>query len=295
MAVLGRDESMPPTTSTLLQTLAAADLLSIVFSIPLTSQSHITVYTFSYFVKPWLTVVCRPLQSTTFTASVWMQVLVTAERYVAVCYPMHVSRVVTLSRTRKTIVVVWLLAAAFNVCRGFEDHVFNYTSETLWVSAFGLKADKAYHIAYNMIVYPAVTLVLPFVLLVFFTVRILRGLKKSFKEQLALTSADEQKQKKLASKQRRTTATLVSIVVIFLCCQTVLFAGFIYSFNVPVIIFYSQTWQTVAASVSQKIDTLFTSLAYLFISLQSALNFFIYCVTGQRYRQAVIEAFACKR
>jgi len=58
--------------------------------------------------------------------TVWMTLLVTVDRYVAVCQPWRVADFVTHQRrTRLAVLLVLLAAALYNVPRYFERQVFD--------------------------------------------------------------------------------------------------------------------------------------------------------------------------
>ncbi len=301
IAVLSRDTTMASTTSLILKILATADFLNIALTTILTSLSDIQNATYLYIVKPVLFAVCLPLQSTAFTASVWLEVLLTFERYLAVCYPMHVGNMSTQPRVRRAIISVWIFAVLFNISRGFETLQIsevrdkNGTVTNVLFFSKGISEIRGYHIAYIIVAYPIVTLFLPIGLLVFFTTRILRQLNQSYKEKLAMmTSSDqEERAKAISSKQRRTTAILVSVVIIFLLSQVLTFVHFIYSVNAST--FPVSRRQDIRLEIINKTDIGLTSLAYFSTIVKSTLNFFIFCLTGKKYRHLLKEAFHCEK
>jgi len=72
------------------------------------------------------------LASTAQTMTVWMTLLVTADRYVAVCQPWRVADLVSHRRRARLAVGFILLAAiVYNVPRYFERQVHSYSPATL--------------------------------------------------------------------------------------------------------------------------------------------------------------------
>jgi hypothetical protein len=132
---------------------------------------------------------------------------------------------------------------------------------------------------------------------VFFTTRILIELNKAYKVQLGLTNQikpDEDKSKAMTSKHRRTTVTLVSIVVAFVLLQLLSVVQIILSVKAPALgdyYFSRDGWQSFYKIINED----FINLSLFTTCVQSALNFFIFCLTGQRYRMILAEAFKCKK
>jgi 7 transmembrane receptor (rhodopsin family) len=143
--ILGRDETMVSTTSLLLRMLATADLLNVTLILVSTA---IPVKEFHY---PDYDNVFIPLQSIAFTADAWLEVLICAERYIAVCYPVHINRFATLPCVKAAVVVVWLFALLFNVPRYIENIVVT-----------GYDQVNTYDIAYLVVIRAIFTTLLPF-------------------------------------------------------------------------------------------------------------------------------------
>lgn len=54
------------------------------------------------------------------TASVWIFMLITVERFLAVCLPLRVAHYCTVERSRLALVLVYLAAFAYNIVRFWE-------------------------------------------------------------------------------------------------------------------------------------------------------------------------------
>jgi hypothetical protein len=284
LAVLSRDDTMNPTTSLMLRQLAAADLLNILFIIPVTFMWNLQgSETYNNIVTPLLYYIFFPLQGMSFTASVWIEVFLTGERYVAICYPLRINQISTIRRVRIAVSVVWIVAVSLNLPIFFEQaitiegSVIKYTN---W-----LYNNPAYNITLYAVGFPIISMFLPFSFLVFFTTRMLTELRYAFHEKLKLAAADEVKVRKLASKQRRTTLTLVLIVVIFCITQVATFLNYI---------FFSVVLSITNNSMIYVINAGLVGFATFSGVLQSTLNFFVFCLTGQRFRAILREALGCQ-
>jgi 7 transmembrane receptor (rhodopsin family) len=290
IVVLSRDDTMIRTTSLLLRMLAVADLLNVLFTcllfplegnlllLPLNTEFIMLFMKINYEIS-------MPGQSIACTASAWFQVLITWERYVAVCFPMHVSRLATASRVRASAVIVWLSAALANSPL-FAEQFANVPPPPDRPYYDILYSNPYYIIVYKIAFRSAVNTLLPFALLTFFTVRIVSSMQESFQDQLTLNKVNVDKLKKLSSKQKRTTVTLVLIVVIFL----VLDSPIIVKFALDAYQFTNFTLSVYLQRLSVTVGTSVRSLAYLLLTVKSMLNFFIFCLTGVRYRKILREA-----
>ena len=54
------------------------------------------------------------------TPAVWHVVVLTADRYIAICRPLHAAQYSTVSRVRSAVTAVWIVAGVYNLPRFFE-------------------------------------------------------------------------------------------------------------------------------------------------------------------------------
>ena len=121
LVVLGRDQTIRRTTAFLMQMLAVADavfLLSCLFFISLNTAFRFTDWLPVALRRgvPYITKYSYPIASTTWMASVWMVVVLTADRYIAVCRPLHAAHYSTMPRLRGSLLCsgCLLLPTAFH-------------------------------------------------------------------------------------------------------------------------------------------------------------------------------------
>ena len=125
IVVLGRDRTIRRTTAFLLQMLAVADASCLVSC--LFFQTLKTVVQFTGWLPaaaqrywPYFKAYPLPIASMTGTAAVWMVVVLTADRYIAICRPLHAAQYSTMPRLRRAVAAVWVLAIVVCVPRFFE-------------------------------------------------------------------------------------------------------------------------------------------------------------------------------
>jgi len=156
-----------------------------------------------------------------------MIVLLTADRYVAICRPMHAAQYSTVPPLRSAVAVVCVLAVAYNLPRFFERtierrlelktrhislpdfpdnnvsvHLANSTKygyflqDLLWnitweyrdaLQSTAMRDNRVYYVVYKMCLYFIVRFLLPFAALAFFNQRLVRALRES--DQLRRQSA----------------------------------------------------------------------------------------------------------
>ena len=123
MAVLRLDTDKTNSTTWLLQALAAVDTVYLVACIviqPLKVAHELYGVLARSF--PVIERYVWPLAATAQTATVWIVLLVTGDRYVAVCRPFQ-ARWRSVQRTRLAVIVVVVLAVLYNLPQWFERKV----------------------------------------------------------------------------------------------------------------------------------------------------------------------------
>ena len=283
--VLGRDNSVKRTTGFLLQMLALADVLYLVTCIFFQTIKAIAESTdwspgLTYYY-PWIVPFIWPLASIAQTSAVWLVVIVTADRYVAICKPLHAPQYSTTSRSRKAVVVIWILSVVYNLPRFFERTTRIYTdphTNTTYpkVEKTALRDDRIYFLVYKTCLFFIVRFLIPLSALAFFNTRLIQAIKESQKIR--------QKTKDSYRKERY-TLTLVVVVIVFALCET------------PD--FILRVW----VSLKEYMDSLpfdITVLRYInivtnmFLTINSCVNFVIYCFLGQKFRR-ILRQMICNK
>jgi hypothetical protein len=198
---------------------------------------------------------------------------------------------------RGAIVVVWVVALMLNISRFFDsfiklDGLIEWED---WYSGFyfALYNNPYYTIFYKITFRSIITTFLPFSLLTFFTVRVLASLRESFLEQSTLSSDVSKKAEKVSAKQRRTTSTLVLIVVIFLLFDVPLISLFALQLARRFYQTVHREWVLFPLNMTSIASVMIQDVAYFCLLIKSTMNFFIFCVTGKRYRQIFRETCNC--
>jgi hypothetical protein len=268
--VLGRDKSMKKPARTLLRGLAVTDsAFLVVYSIVISSVSfvEITYGRVRTWVRTFISIayaIGTPVGSTLQTTCLWMVLAVTADRYIAVCWPFHALRYSTTTRARATIVAIWIAAVIFNIPRFFELRlVQKEANETFYKMEFNLYGNDAYWLIYGIILYWCFRFVIPFGALIFFNVRLLQTIIASNRAHLDSTNI---------SNDKRNITMIIVMVTVFLTC------------NLPVVI------NRICSLSECQYNTSYTNF---FLLVNSSTNFILYYFLGQRFRHTLWKLVKC--
>jgi len=322
LVVLGRDHTIRRTTGFLLQMLAVADaafLVSCLFGITLDTFLEFTDWLPVTIRRGWpyICVYLYPIGSITWLASVWMVVVLTADRYIAICRPLHAAQYSTLPRLRKAVAVLWMLSVAYRLPRFFEfeeveiktghvspsaihalngsdvvsdnstmaDTLLNLNQNStplesghaLTWAHTAMSASRVYQFIYKMCLDFVVQYLLPLVALVFFNQRLVRALRES--NQLRCHGATD------GGTGRQQTWMLVVVVIVFIVCQLPNGALQV----CYVLVFYVYAGVPFFMSALRYANV----VANLMLVVNSSVNVVIYCFMGRQFRAILLRMIGC--
>lgn len=280
--VLGRDRTIRRTTGFLLQMLALADTVYLTTCLFFQTLNTIDKHTnwipelsrgFPY-MEPYV----WPCASVAQTSAVWLVVVVTADRYIAICRPLHAPQYSTISRIRKAVVTVWVFSILYNLPRFFERdivHEFNNVTNatSIEVVKSPLRRNEEYVLVYKTISFFIVRFFLPLTFLAFFNTKLIQAIKES---QKISCNRDSQKGK----KDTKYTLTLVVVVIVFAICET---PDFVLRF------WMSLTTYIHALPFHRPTLLYINTMSNLFLAINSCVNFVIYCLLGQKFRKIMMQ------
>lgn len=280
--VLLRDSARSVTT-VLLQALAVADSLVLITAAPLYSLSP--VYYYTGFLKTYseryasIMPFLWPLYLTAYTGTIWLTVLVSLNRYEAVCRPFKAGKLCGDGggKVRRHVVYVVLFSVLYNIPRFFEYSTtevcvgYNASSEIFGFSEFG--RNRLYRIVYTNVLYFLVMHGGPLVSLAFLNANLIRALK---------VQARKRTEMKLPGYQQDITLVLVVVVCVFICCQTPTFVDHV-------------LWTVVDTSTTScgHWHYYYTAIGDMMAVLNSAVNFVIYVLTSPKFRQNLVTMCGC--
>ena len=282
-----RTDNVNYTVSFLLQALAVADnayLLTCIFMQTIKALAECTDWFYPGLLKayPYMEPYVWPCASIAQTATVWLVVLVTWDRYTAICRPFASFRLYTPRRAKKAVCCVVIAAVCYNIPRFFE-HVVqerpDYCMEVVRpvTTHSALRTNQLYFIFYKTILYNIFRVVLPLGTLAVLNTRLIVTLKDVRQNHAALTKTS------FNNRIDSFAVILVGMVTVFMICET---PEFLLRTVVTVLHFTS----TKTAAIRIKISYCNT-ISNMFLTLNSSVNCLVYCLVGRRFRKILTRLF----
>lgn len=280
IAVLNRDSDRNNTTNWLLRTLAVVDTMYLVASVFIQTIKTLHNHTdwvpelqkLFVYMEPYVWAFASIVQTTT----VWTVMLVTIDRYVAVCKPFQV-QLRSLERAKMAFLGIVITAILYNIPRFFERQirlVADTCGEVVKTEKTALGDSWIYFLVYKTILYFVFRAFGPLLTLIVLNTTLMRALHAVRKRREQLTRNNQHRE--------NMTLVLVIVVSVFFVCQIPdLTLRIIMTFvNLGVI----------------HVDV--TSLRYvnavtnMLLTINSSTNFLVYCLIGKKFRK-ILGAMCC--
>jgi hypothetical protein len=277
MVILSRPQ-MRSSINYLLIGLARCDTMLLLTSVLLFGIPAIYPYTgyffyYYYYIYPTISPYMFPIATTSQTASVYLTLTVTLERFVAVCHPLRARALCTYGRARIYVVVIIAFALLYNMSRFWEVKVREYPDDQygkiLCLMASELRENSDYINIYIHWLYLVFIYFIPFVSLAFFNTMIYKQVRKANRERQRL-SRTEKREIGLA------TMLFCVVIVFFLCNILALVTNILEAF-------YSI------------IDDYLVKTSNLLVTINSSVNFIIYVIFGEKFKRIFLLLFCKKR
>ena len=293
--VLRRHKSKSP-TPTLFIALGVADTLFLVTVVILRVAPTVLSY-FNMHLPPiyaYFGVYLWPEAMMAETATIWLTVLVTINRYVSVCRPLHAATMCSKRTTYRHVVAITLFTIIYNVPRFFEYRVATsihpLTNETIVHSALtSFGSDKIYRILYGNVMYFLIIYVIPLGTLVIFNTKLTMLLKRSRRERGELLATgggrtcgngivlDSTKQ------EQDITLMLIGVVLVFIICKSPALLTHALLSVIP------QTERECPAFYFY-----YSRISDLMVVTSSSTNFIVYCFCSRKFRH-ILSLVICRR
>jgi neuropeptide Y receptor type 1 len=282
IAVLYRDHDKKNTTNWLLQTLAVVDTLYLFTCFFIQTLSTIQDYTewiptmrevFSH-MMPYIWAVASIAQ----TITVWTVMLVTIDRYIAVCMPLQ-THLRSLQRAKLAVVVVCLLAILYNIPRFFERKVVvqeqGCIAKTIQLVKTDFRRNKVYFLVYKTIMYFMFRTIGPLLTLIILNVKLILALKEMRRKHKDLTKGGRHRE--------NITLMLVIVVSVFVICE------------IPDLILRILITMHEFQAVDMDINKLryVNVITNMLLTVNSSINFLIYCLVGKKFRKILLDMHTC--
>lgn len=277
MIILSRPQ-MRSSINYLLIGLARCDTALILTSILLFGVPAIFPYTgylryYFYIILPKISMVVYPLAMTAQTASVYLTLTVTLERYVAVCHPLRARALCTYGRARLYVIVIVIFALLYNIPRFLEVRIREIYGDAEFstifcIAASDLRANPIYVKVYIHWLYLVFIYLLPFTSITFFNTMIYSQVRKANRERQRL-SRTEKREIGLATM-------LFCVVIVFLLCNVLALVN------------------NILESFYDQISDILVKTSNLLVTINSSVNFLIYVIFGEKFKRIFLILF-CKR
>lgn len=216
------------------------------------------------------------------TATVWLTVLVTFNRFKSVCKPVGVMTGYTFHVKRFQVIVVVIFSVIYNLPRLFEHHVIQHMNQPIRsgnnsnkTAAFNstknkiLGDDNIYQIIYpTMYIFPLGSLA-------YLNVKLIWALNEMKSRKKLLTGR--------AVKEDHITKCIIALVCVFIVCQTPALVNQIF-------------WAVLSMEERQcgYFHFYFTKVSDVLVVFNSAVNFAIYCLFSRSFRAIFVQACICR-
>ncbi|KAJ0180824.1 hypothetical protein K1T71_002909 [Dendrolimus kikuchii] len=261
----------------LLVGLAACDTVLILTSVLLFGLTAVYPYTgllhhYYYHVCPHLTPYAYPIANAAQTMSVYLTLIVTVERWVAVCHPFRAKALCTSSRARWYVLGTAAFALAYNAPKFFEAEVVA-RRDAAGALVYCVTANldfrtDSYIVVYIHSLYMIVMYIVPFTALAALNARIVLQVRRAQAERARLSRV-QRRELGLA------TMLLVVVLVFFLCNL------------LPLV---TNSFEVFLGDQFEKLDPL-VKTSNLLVTINSSVNFIIYVIFGEKFKRIFLKMF----
>lgn len=284
IAVLYRDHDKKNTTNWLLQTLAVVDTLYLMTCVviqPLKTINSFTdwipdmQHTFAYLERYIWTAA-----SITQTITVWTVLLVTLDRFMAICKPLS-TQLRSLERAKMAVAIVVVLAILYNIPRFFEREVIIMTdscNRTFPKSdTTKMREHKVYFLVYKTVCYFIFRAIGPLLTLVILNWKLIKALQEVRRRHQDLTRSGKHRE--------NITLMLVVVVGVFIVCT-------LPDLCLRVVVTFTEF---AAFNLDKIILRYINAITNMLLVVNSSINFLIYCLIGKKFRKILKQMYSCGR
>ena len=277
------------TTDVLLQALAVADTLVLVSSILLGSMRRVGWDAFDS-IYHYIFLPLYPCLYFFRLVDTWLTVMMTIDRYIAVCHPLRAQHLCTLRRTYISIAVIIFVTLVISLPRFFEFEMHYSDADELYTGYMitPLLKDKTYTFVYRIALFFLVMYLIPMGVLVILNVRLLLTLRSAYRYRSSMISSGNMHTSKgqQPNENRGVTIVVVTIVIVCVICNvTAMISHVIWTLQTCIQkLSYMEVYRRFVANVSN-----------VMVIFNCAINFIIYCLFSRKFRSGLKQTLTCNR
>ncbi len=272
--------AMRSSTNFYLCALAVWDSILLICTILLLSLNSIPNFeSYGLYVYSYVVSYIYPIGLTAQTATIWLTVSFTVERYIAVCHPLKAASMCTLTRAKIVIIGVAFGSLLYNIPRWFDYRPKellsseNVTSRIIFTRTL-FSQNPLYMEVYYSWLYVPIMCIIPLLVLSVLNTFLVLAVRNSQRQRLDMNVRQ--------SRENNVTIMLVTVVIVFIICQ------------VPALA-YNLAWAINDTYTEHNFSYMVLSVVRNFlVNLNSAVNFILYCALGQKFRRIFLHTF-CRR
>lgn len=273
--ILLRKEMRSP-VNYILVALALADLIMIITMMLL--NSLIAIYPYTGFLKdyyfiafPVISIIAYPIGTIAHTASIYLTLLISIERYIAVCHPLKAKAFCTKNQAKSTVLVLFLMSSIYNIPRFFEytliemadDSGIYYSLQFTYLRKNDIFIEIYIHWLYFFIIF-----LIPLTGIISLNLMIYRKVNALNRLRIKLTSMQIQ-------EINLTPMLFCVVIVFFFCLLPSVIVNILEAFFVEFL----------------KQNAWLVPLSNFLVAVNSSVNFIIYVVLVEKFRLIFIKKF----
>ncbi len=269
--------AMRSSTNVYLSALAVWDSIVLICTMLLIGLPGMPIFTgYMWYGYAYIVSYIYPLALIAQTATIWLTVSFTVERYIAVCHPLKAATMCTIWRAKVVIIGASVGSTFYNIPRWFEyrplyvvDADTNATRIIVNPSDFSM--NPTYVQIYYSWLYVPILCIIPLLVLSIMNLFLILAVRKSRKQRKNMNVKQ--------SRENNVTIMLVSVVIVFIICQ------------VPALVYnlaYAIDRVYVQSNFGYQVLSVFRNFL---VCTNSAINFILYCALGQKFRRIFLHTF----
>ncbi|CAL1529157.1 unnamed protein product [Lymnaea stagnalis] len=215
------------------------------------------------------------------STSVWLVALISIERMIAVCFPFHVSRLMSPVRMRFMVVFVFTFVAIFyspSFCMYYLDLVFNKKINRTVLTSFKRKEyiDNLWWLSIFLeYILPSFMNAVPMITILTCTFATIVNLIKANKNSAKISNSRAKRVKEMRSIK----------IALIICCSM--------AFSILIPTAFLDAYSSYGLNINTTM--IIYAIDQLAVQTNATMNFFIYVALSSKFKSKVLKMFQCTK